>query len=279
MSSLGRGETTEIKPEVKEGKLGEVKEYKHLGTWINNRGDSKTNIQKRRNKGEGAYKKINEMTLPSKVGKQEIPLKLSLLTTVYLPTILYNKEAWGNLHKDEMKMLENCQANILRRLLKVPQTTPYLGILQETGVWTVELHLKYKRIMLYHNIIQSDEKARVVKRVIKEEESQPFSGCLMEQVKKEVDIVGLTLSKVKKELKSTVKEAVKESINKEMAVMLRAQETKKMRTVMQTEYRRKKYMAGNFSRNEVSEILKLKLHMVKVKANYRANYEKHVCRL
>ena len=176
-------------------------------------------------------------------------------------------------------MLENCQANILRRLLKVPQTTPYLGILQETGVWTVDLHLKYKRIMLYHNIIQSDEKARFAKRVLMEEESQPFNGCWMEQVKKDVDSVSLTLNKIKKELKSTIKKAVKESINKEMGEMLKTHETKKMRTVMQTEYKRKEYMTGNFSGNEVSEILKLKLHMVKMKANYRDMNEEHVCRL
>ena len=85
---IGKGETAEIKTEVKDGKLGEVKEYKHLGTWINNKGDSKTNIQKRKNKGEGAYKKINEMTLPSRVGKQEIPLKLTVLNRLSTNSIV-----------------------------------------------------------------------------------------------------------------------------------------------------------------------------------------------
>ena len=275
---IGKIETAEIVTEVKDGKLEQVKEYKHLGTYINNKGDSKTNIQKRRNKGEGAYKKITDMTLVTKVGKQEIPLKLALFITVYLPTIMYNMEGWGNLHKDEIKMLDTCQANILKRLLNVPHTTPYLGILQETGIWTAEPHLKYKRIMLYHNIVHSDEKSRFVKRLIMEEEKKPFKGCWFEKVKEDIESVGLTLNQVKKELKSTVKKMVKAAINKEMVELLKQQETKKMRTVMQTDYKRKDYMMGGFSGIEVADILKTKLHMIKVKANYRDSYEDHICR-
>ena len=219
------------------------------------------------------------MTLVTKVGKQEIPLKLALFITVYLPTIMYNMEGWGNLHKDEIKMLDTCQANILKRMLNVPQTTSYLGILQETGIWTAETHLKYKRIMLYHNIVHSDEKVRFVKRLVLEEEKKPFKGCWFERVKNDIESVGLTLKQVKKELKSTVKKMVKDAINKEMIEFLKQGETKKMRTVMQTDYKRKNYMMGGFSGTEVTDILKTKLHMIKIKANYRDSYEEHKCRL
>ena len=65
-----------METEVKEGKMLETTEYKHLGTWIDKKDTYKTNIQKRKCKGEAALKKINRMANPTKVGKQEVPLKI-----------------------------------------------------------------------------------------------------------------------------------------------------------------------------------------------------------
>ena len=131
------------------GRLDMVKQYKLLGTWVNEEGDCKTNIKKRKQKGEGALKKINQMTQQNKVGKQEVPLKIDLYKTVFLATLLYNMEAWGRMTKDEMEDLESTQASTLKRLMKVPNTTSHPGVLNELGIWTVEYQLVYRRLMLY----------------------------------------------------------------------------------------------------------------------------------
>ena len=65
----------------------ETAEYKHLGTWIDKKDTFKTNIEKMKCKGEAALKKIKHMSNPTKVGKQEVPLKISLCKTVCTPTL------------------------------------------------------------------------------------------------------------------------------------------------------------------------------------------------
>ena len=158
----------ELTSEVTNGKLEKVNKYKYLGTWIDNTGQCELNILKRKEKGGRVVKKILDMAHQSRVGRQEIPLKLELYKTVYLPTLLYNLEAWGKIRPKELIELEKTQGQVLRRLMGLPTTTPYIGVLYETGIWWVEEMLVYKRMMLYHNIMNSKD-SRVVKKVIKEE--------------------------------------------------------------------------------------------------------------
>ena len=53
-------------------------------------------------------------------------------------SMLYGIEAWNKQTKKEIKELEKQQAKALCSLLQLPKTTPYLGILNETGIWKVE---------------------------------------------------------------------------------------------------------------------------------------------
>ena len=48
-------------------------------------------------------------------------------------------------------MLESVQGKMLRDLLEVPMSTPYLPLLLETGMWSMEGRISYKKLMLFHN--------------------------------------------------------------------------------------------------------------------------------
>ena len=61
-------------------------------------------------------------------------------------------EGWNKLSKNEVKKLEQIQGKILCTLLHLPKTTPYMGLLNEVGIWKIEERLKYRKIMLYHNL-------------------------------------------------------------------------------------------------------------------------------
>ena len=216
---------------------------------------------------------------PSKVGKQEVPLKLSLFTTVYIPTLLYNMEGRARIEKDEMKELEDTQASTLRRLLNVPKTTSYLGILNETGIWNIQHQFMYKRLMLYHNIMNSKKEERFVKQVILEEESNPFEGCWAEKVQEDAEKLDMKPEKMRKELKSKVKKDIKKAIEKSMQKSIQQNLTKKLRTVSKLDFCMKEYLQGGFNGEEVSDILKTKLHMLEFKANYRNADTQYECRL
>ena len=57
------------------------------------------------------------------------------------------------------------QKDILTDIFELPKSTPYFGLLSELGIWPFEQLMEYKRIMLFHQIITSDEH-RFLKEVI-----------------------------------------------------------------------------------------------------------------
>ena len=53
-------------------------------------------------------------------------------------------------------------------MMDVLVTTPYWGLLTELGMWTAKATVEYKRMILYHNIINSED-GRLSKMVIEEQ--------------------------------------------------------------------------------------------------------------
>ena len=61
-------------------------------------------------------------------------------------------EAWKKLSKAEIQNLEKIQGKALKKRLSLPITTPYIGLITETGVWPAEQRINYCSLMLYITI-------------------------------------------------------------------------------------------------------------------------------
>ena len=59
----------------------------------------------------------------------------------------------------------------LKRIFSLPITTPYIGLIIETGVCPAEQIINFSSLMLYHNIINSS-KDILVKQIIQEQRMQ-----------------------------------------------------------------------------------------------------------
>ena len=79
-----------------------------------------------------------------------------------------------------MELLERMQRNILTTILELPPSTPYIGLLSELGIWPVEQLFEYKRLVLFHNILTSDD-SRLIKKIILDQIENIWSGCWMEK--------------------------------------------------------------------------------------------------
>ena len=101
----------------------------------------------------------------TQVRKEEVRVKLKLFETYLMPALLYGMEAWKKLSKEEIQHLEKIQGKSLKRMFSLPITTPYFGLIIETGVWPAEQRINYSSLMLYHNIMNSS-KDRLVKQII-----------------------------------------------------------------------------------------------------------------
>ena len=69
---------------------------------------------------------------------------------------MYNVEVIPKLAKAEIEKLGKMQQKILTKILEVPRSPPYKGILLEREMWTMEARKNYKQLMLFHNIKNSD---------------------------------------------------------------------------------------------------------------------------
>ena len=87
------------------------------------------------------------------MGTLAVQGRLKTAEVVIMPDFLYNAEGFATFTLKELEDMEKLQGNMLRQLLEVPKTTPYYGILMETGWLTIEAQLDYRKLMLYHNII------------------------------------------------------------------------------------------------------------------------------
>ena len=77
------------------------------------------------------------------VEKEEVRVKLKLFETCLIPALLYGMEAWKKLSKAEIQDLEKIKGKPLKRIFSLPVTTPYIGLIIETGVQPAEQRINY----------------------------------------------------------------------------------------------------------------------------------------
>ena len=111
----------------------------------------------------------------TRVGRHDGIIQKMLYEKVVLPTITYNMESTTNTINKEMEEMEMIQGKMLRKIYKVPTSTPYWGLLIEMGMKPIEYIIHSKRLILYHNIINTKTK-RFSKDIIEQQMTQPTSG-------------------------------------------------------------------------------------------------------
>lgn len=112
----------------------------------------------------------------------------------------YNIETWTNIRKKDLEKMESIQGNVLRKILNLPKTTSYLGILYELDILPIRLKLIYKKLMLYtccvhdhHSVIHSD-KTRTIRKTFLAQEENNLSDSWFGKLREEARTVGIEVS-------------------------------------------------------------------------------------
>ena len=129
-------------------------------------------MKKRNMKVDFFIKEIKKYGDVNKVGEIAIEVRLKIYEMVVVPTLYANIETWSHIKEAERNELEKIQGKILKGMFNLPQSTPYWGILAETGIWPIMCKIEYKKIMLFQNIIQSEEK-RLIKEIVEDQIRAP----------------------------------------------------------------------------------------------------------
>ena len=194
--SKNKREKENIDVEVRQGKLEKIDLYKYLGNIVNELGNMDDQLKFMEEKLPGILREGRKMCCSSRIGKFEMEGKKLIYEVLAVAAVFYNIEVWTNLRKSDKDKLKSIQGKLLRGLYGLPKTTPYWGILYELEILPIMLQLTYKKLMLYHNLINSDED-RLGKVVVEAQEASGFDECWFGELKREAEEIGLEISKEK----------------------------------------------------------------------------------
>ena len=217
----GKGNIKEIKESVKEGIIERIDEYKYLGWWLSEANNIRRQLHEIKSRSGYMVREIKIMGDKTRFGRHDGRIKKMLYEKVVLPTITYNMEFTTNMTNKEMEDMEMIQGKMLRKIYKVPPSTPYWGLLIELGMRPIEYIIHSKRLMLYHNIINTKTK-RLCKDIIEQQMIYQIKGGFYEEIQKskvffEIGIESKTLEKMKKSTwKAIIKEKSEERMNREI---------------------------------------------------------------
>ena len=265
--------------EVKKGEIGYTDSYKCLGDQYDQTGRNLSKIKKKMSKANFIAAEVKRQGRYENVGSADTSVRTFLLDTVVAQTLLFNTKTWVNMTKEEKKAVDKEHYMILRKIFEQKQNTPYAGILLETGLWPYSIVIVYLRLMYFHNLMHSDEK-RTTKKMILNQMAGEGKGKSWYSEGVEPWIVKLDLKDLeenigdvkKSEWKRKVKEGLRSCVEKEL--MNKKEDMTKLRFTQSFE---KQSYIKDCPMAKVKKIMKLKLNMVDLKANFKGKYRDVLC--
>ena len=259
-----------VTSEVKNGMIKQVPQHKSLGTWFEESEGYTVNIEKNLQKLPFMILTTKVQASPSNLGTLAVQGRLKLLEAVVIPSLLYNTEAFQSIPEKDIQQLEKMQLKMLTEVLEVTRSTPYYPLLMETGFWTMRARISYRRLMLYHNIVVSDER-RITKQLIEEQKRQMRNTTWYSEIQREIEKYKITLEP-QNSLKSEWKKHVKDKITAETTSELKTKcsEMTKGRWITSKELVLSEYLK-KLSLKESKKILRVRMNMVKIPGNYKGN--------
>ena len=204
-----------INSQESEIKLGEhhleyTDKMKYLGDIISNDGKVDELIKDRKNAITGITAEL--VSIMSQIQNETaIKAKIQFIRGILVPKLLVNCETWNNLTQTNKEDLEKIFIKSIKRILRIPESTPNMGILNELGLLTIENEMMKRRITYLHAMLNG--KNQIVKEILDQQLLLPgqtwISNTLkmMENLKITTDLLELRdLSKYK--IKKIIKEKI-----------------------------------------------------------------------
>ena len=251
-----------IDVEVKQGKLEKTKSYKFVGNYVNEKGNLDDQLKAMEVKSIAIVRETNTICCQRKIGKFELEAKKLVYEMQAVPAVFFNLETWTNLRISDVNSIQSMQGKILKGIHGLPKSTPYWGLLYELNILPITLVLTYKKLMLYHNLINSDDR-RIAKQIVKEQERSGFKDCWFGNTYAEGEKIGIQIAeglvegKTKSSWKKKVKIRIREAFKRE--VMEKKEISKKMRFL--EKQASETYLKEVFN-DEARMALKIRLNMV-----------------
>ena len=215
------------------------------------------------------------LTQDYKVKGIEMKTIWTMIDTFLLPIILYGTETM-RLTKTEKENFNSLLANTIKRILEVPTSTPNEGILIEAGYKPLINNIEERRILYEHKLISYPDN-NITKCLILDETNHWNKDNEAIKLKLEIDENTMMQSKcqVKKRIKTMQNIQWYHDIKN--ASLTKSKVNYLVRNCERNITNRPKYMEELTCR-EARTILIYRTRMMKVKENYKNNYNDMNCR-
>ena len=131
--------------------MNESTKQKYLGYIVDSSGKIRNTIEDRKNKGYGMISEILAIIKDIPLGQYKLEIGLKLRQAMLLSGLLFNSEAWHDVHEKEMKILETVDEHLLRSLISAHSKTPLEFLYLETGAKPIRFILGSLKKEIFYN--------------------------------------------------------------------------------------------------------------------------------
>ena len=169
-----------------------------------------------------------------------------------------------------MKILNSILDTILKRIMKLPITTPREPLYYETGIMDIEHTITKNAINYIYRLDKKENK--LLKETLREEHIRSWRKIIQQ----EMESLGIANTKSKEDIRKRLKEQMITKLAKE------GEKKSKTQYYLQTSQEPqnltiRKYMK-TINRHTTSTIIIARTRMIETKANYKGKYQNLNCR-
>ena len=159
------GKSNENCPKLKahQDEMIRVCKDKYLGDIVSSSGKNDENIKVKISNGIGAISNILNILREVSLGEFYFEMAFLLRQTMFCSTILLNSEAWVNLSEKNVEDHEKMDHILMKRIFEAPVTTPIKLLYLESGCYPLRFHIKARRVMYLHYLVNRDQNELVSK--------------------------------------------------------------------------------------------------------------------
>ena len=266
--------------QIKLGKnnLKYAKSMKYLGDIITRDGTIDEMIKERKNSIAGMTAEL--VAIMSQIKDEtEFYAINQFIRGIIIPKLLINSETWNNIPKKNIEEIEKIQIQSIKRILKIPMSTPNMGLLIEMGMLTAENEIIKRRVLYLHSILTG--KNKIVKEILQEQINIPgptwIENTIKEMKKLEITTNFEEVENISKyKMKKLIKEKIWKKQTEEMKIYIN--NSSKCKKIEIGTNNPKKYLY-ELSPYDAKTLLLARLRMTDLKINFKNKYKNQKCRL
>ena len=276
---LHMGKNNSICPDLKVHGVtieSDIKE-KYLGDQVASDCSNKENIEMRKSKGLGIVSQILSILDTMCLGGYYFESAVRLRNSILANGILFNSEVWYDLKETEIRILEQIDETLLRKLLSAHSKTPLEALYLELGCLPLRFIIKARRINYLHYLVNLKDDELLAK-FFDAQLKFPVKGDWISTVKDDLNDLDMDIDVNK--LKHISKEAFKKEVQNKITkaafkyLMDKAKSHSKMMSLKYEELSLQNYLKSRtMSKFEAQKLFRFRTYMEDFRENLKNGNE------